>query len=528
MNFPWHEILTWARRRKVFSAGLVVATLAVGILIGTVISHNARAAREQGGVPGASPLAAPSPVQMSSTFGQIAKAVEPAVVNINTRSLPQRRPRRRPAPGQGGPFEDFFDRFFGPFDMEPRPERSLGSGVIVDKSGLIITNYHVITQGNNKAADTIQVRLYEESKLYDAKVIGFDAETDLAVIKIDAGKALPTARLGNSEGVNVGDWVLAFGSPFGLEATMTAGIISAKNRDNRVVAGGGQLQRFLQTDAAINPGNSGGPLVNLAGEVIGINTAIITQTRGFEGVGFALPSNIAISVYNQIIKYGRPVRGSIGISFRAADSENPALLRQLGVTYGVVISEVRPGSPAERAGLKVQDVVTGFNGQAVRTGDELVNKITATPIGETIRLRVVRQKKESEIGVAVEDRAKIFPEVAGVPGGALPEQGGEAAAFGLRLGEVTPEIASQLGMREPHGVAVVGVEPGSFADEIGLARGDIIVEFNQQPIDSQADFRRIQRSLRPGDDAMFRVERRGPEGRMTTLFLAGTLPAEGQ
>ncbi len=527
MKFPWQEILTWARQRKVFSAFLVVATLAVGILIGTIVSRNARAAREQGGVPGVSPLAVPNPVQLSSTFAQIAKTIEPTVVNINTESLPQRGSRRRPAPSPGGPFDDFFERFFGPFDMEPVPERSLGSGVIVDKSGLIITNYHVVTHGTNKPADKIRVRLYEEKKLYDAKVVGFDPETDLAVIKIEAGRTLPAARMGNSDAVNVGDWALAFGSPFGLDATMTAGIISAKNRDNRVV-GSGQFQRFLQTDAAINPGNSGGPLVNLAGEVIGINTAIITQMRGFEGVGLALPSNIAIQAYNQIIKYGRPVRGSIGIRFSAADSENPALLRQLGVSHGVVINDIRPGSPADRAGLKVQDVVIAVNGEPVRTGDELVNRITSTPIGETIRLRIVRQKKESEVSVVVEDRAKIFPEVAGGPGGAPPEQGGEAVAFGLRLGEVTPEMASDLGMRAPHGVLVTGVEPGSFADDIGLARGDIIVELNQQPVNSQADFRRIQRTLKPGDDAMFRVERRGPEGRLTTLFLAGTLPAENQ
>src|SRR5215470_7465628 len=285
------EIFDWARRRKILAFMLVVMVLSVGILIGTVVTGRVSAMKSMSfaGTNGTK-LAVPDPIPAASSFSGIVARVELAVVDIATTQVREKRQkskRRNPQQfDQDDPMQDFFDRFFdGRQDAPPQAERSLGSGVIVDKRGYVLTNNHVVEQ-----ATKIQVSLDGDPNKYTAKVIGVDEDTDLAVIKIEASKELPTAKLGNSDGVNVGDWVLAIGSPFGLQATVTAGIISAKDRGG-IGGAGHQFQRFLQTDAAINPGNSGGPLVDLAGEVIGINTAIITGSRGYEGVGFALPSS---------------------------------------------------------------------------------------------------------------------------------------------------------------------------------------------------------------------------------------------
>jgi len=298
MDEPVRKMVGWARREKVIAGLFVALTLVIGILIGTVVSGRTSAMKSVAFAgKGAAPLPMPDAVPSSNTFASIVNRVEPAVVNISTTQVLEKRQstrkRRMPqAPNDqqpdnpNDPMQDFFDRFFdGRQDAPPASERSLGSGVIVDRKGYILTNNHVVDQ-----ATKIQVQLNGETTKYTAKVVGVDEETDLAVIKIDSGKELPVAKLGNSDGVQVGDWVLAIGSPFGLNATVTAGIVSAKDRGNV----GKQFQKFLQTDAAINPGNSGGPLVDLAGEVIGINTAIITGSRGYEGVGFALPSSVAI------------------------------------------------------------------------------------------------------------------------------------------------------------------------------------------------------------------------------------------
>src|SRR6267143_3521642 len=389
------ELFNWARRRKILAAVFVAFTLAVGILIGSVVSGRVSAMKSLGfSGTTATALTVPEPVPSSSSFAGIVNRVEPAVVNIATTQVMERKPsskKRRSQPyDQEDPMQDFFDRFFdGRPDGPPQAERSLGSGVIVDKRGYILTNNHVVEQ-----ATKIQVQLNGDTTRYTAKLVGVDQETDLAVIKIDANKELPTAKLGNSDGVQVGDWVLAIGSPFGLQATVTAGIISAKDRGG--IGLGKQFQRFIQTDVAINPGNSGGPLVDLAGEVIGINTAIITGSRGYDGVGFALPSTTAINVYNQIITQGRVTRGSIGVSFQEDLGTNPITLKELGAPYGVVIMNVEPGGPAEKAGLKSGDVITTVNGTPIKTGNDLVNPIAAAPLGSKVKLNYVRDRAQKE------------------------------------------------------------------------------------------------------------------------------------
>lgn len=302
---------------------------------------------------------------------------------------------RLPRGFEQGPFGEFWNRFFDFPDAGPMAEHSLGSGVMVDKKGYILTNDHVVN-----GATKIQVQLNGESRKYTAKVVGTDDQTDLAVLEIN----LPVAKLGNSNGVRVGDWVLAIGSPFGLRATVTAGIISAKDRGGI----GRQFQHFLQTDAAINPGNSGGPLVDMAGQVIGINTAIVTQSSGYEVVGFALPSDTAIKIYDDLIAHGRVTRGSIGVTFQEEQSTNPMVLKDLGAPYGIVIESVEPGSPASRAGLRGGDVITAVNGNPVKSGNELVDAISSAPLRSKMELTYIRDRQERKASVTIEARGQVF------------------------------------------------------------------------------------------------------------------------
>src|ERR1035437_6500336 len=362
MGIEFQELWSWARRRKVLASLLVAVTLCIGIILGTLISGRALATHAQT-IGGSSLLAIPDPVSLSGAFASISKNLGPAVVNISTTQVIEKPKGGGKTPrGQNDQFQDFFDRFFDTPDAAPDAERSLGSGVIVDKKGFILTNDHVIDQ-----ATKIQVALDGDANHYSARVIGTDKDTDLAVIKIESDHDLPVARLGNSDGVQVGDWVLAIGSPFGLSSTVTAGIVSAKDRSNV----GKQFQRFVQTDAAINPGNSGGPLVNMAGEVIGINTAIATETGSYAGVGFALPSKMAVGVYNQLIKNGKVTRGSIGVTFQADQSQQGSvLLRSFGADHGVGITGVQNDGPAAKAGIKLGDVIVSINGAPIKDGDD--------------------------------------------------------------------------------------------------------------------------------------------------------------
>jgi len=507
-------------RRKYLAATLIAITLIVGIMIGTVISGRVSAMKTFSFAgSSAAPLALPDPIPSSNTFAAIVNRVEPAVVNIATTQVIDRKSKKhRASPSDpDDPSEDFFFHFFdGRPDGQPQAERSLGSGVIVDKRGYILTNNHVVDQ-----ATKIQVQLNNDTTKYTAKVVGTDEATDLAVIKIDAGKELPFAKLGNSDGVQVGDWVLAIGSPFGLNATVTAGIISAKDRGI-----GRQFQRFLQTDAAINPGNSGGPLVDMAGQVIGINTAILTGGRGYEGVGFAMPSSMAVSVYDQIAKSGRVTRGSIGVSFQEDRGTNTITLKALGAPYGVVIEGVAPGSPAEKAGLKGGDVITTINGTAVKTGNDLVNPIASAPIGSKIKITYYRDKQQKETAATVEDRSRVFPNAEGrvsnSPDEAAPTE------FGLRVESLSPERAQRVGMEGRKGVLVSAVEPASFADDIGFAQGDLIAEVNGQSVASVDEYGKTVSKLKAGENVVFKVLRHADADQVMTVFLSGVVPADNQ
>src|ERR1700719_3432583 len=402
------EIYNWARRRKIMAAFFVALTLLVGIMIGSVVSGRVSAVKNTtfAGT-NATPLALPDPIPSSNSFSGVVNRVEPAVVNIATTQVlehraPSARRKRSQPDDQDDPMQDFFDKFFdGQKEGPAQAERSLGSGVIVDKRGYILTNNHVVDQ-----ATKVQVQLNGETARYTAKVVGVDEDTDLAVLKIDAGRDLPTARLGNS----------------------------------------------------------GGPLVSLGGDVIGINTAIITGSRGYEGVGFALPSTTAINVYNQIIAQGRVTRGSIGVSFQEELGTNAITLKALGAANGVVIMGVEPGSPAEKAGLKGGDVITAVNGKSVKTGNDLVNPIAQAPIGTKVKIGYVRDRQSKETSAVVEDRTRVFPNSNAKLVDSQIENG--AVEYGLRVENLTPERASRVGMEGQKGVLVVDVDPASFGDDL--------------------------------------------------------------
>ena len=525
------SMLEIVRKQKLLSFTLLLFTLSLGILIGTLLRTGVSAQQGQG-APDATPLSVPSPVQLSTEFSQLAKKLEPSVVNITTVYVPQqqtsrnRRPQAVP-PGQEDQF-DLFRRFFegGQLEMPtPQPSSGTGSGVVVDPNGYILTNNHVVER-----ADRIRVKLTGDSTVYDAKLIGTDTETDLAVVKIDVPSKLAAAKIGNSDAVQVGDWAVAIGSPFGLDATVTAGIISAKERRNV----GRQFQHFLQTDAAINPGNSGGPLLNIRGEVIGINTAIATSTNGYQGVGFALPMNTAVKVYNQIIKSGRVTRGSIGVSL--GPEAPPELLKVYGATQGAFVSAVTPGSPAEKAGLKEADILVSMNGKPLATGDDLVNAVSEAPLNSQATLGVLRDGKKLEVRVTIADRTEVYandPRIAG----RRSEGPGQAESTGMRFGFSVQGLSAadraEAGLEGKTGVAITAVDPASFADDIGLQPGDILTEINRQPVTSTDDVRRIQSTLKPGDSAAFRVLRptgqaargaRQPQQQWAAVYLAGTLP----
>ncbi len=520
---------------------MLLVTLSVGILIGTLLTTGVNAAREQV-APDATPLAVPSPVQVQNEFAKLAKRVEDSVVHINTvdegkaQAAARNAPRGQRAP-QGEEEEDgmdLFNRFFGNggrgfggMNGMPQPRRmGTGSGFIVDKNGYVITNYHVVD-----GADKITVKLHNDPTEYKAKVIGYDKETDLAVIKVSVGRPLTPLKVGNSDASNVGDWAIAIGSPFGLEATVTAGIISAKGRNS----GGTPFQRFIQTDAAINPGNSGGPLLNSLGEVIGVNTMIATRTGGYEGIGFALPMNTAVKVYNDLISSGKVTRGSIGIQFDA--SIKPETLKAFKLDHGILVEKVIAGGPAEKAGVKEEDIILSINGTPMKKGEDLIAKVSELPLGTKAKLEIDRQGKRVTLDVGIGDRSTVLAESlepeAPRPGQdeVLPSAP-SSARFGIGIVNLADGEAESMGLKDAaKGVRVTRVEPDSFAAEIGLVERDVIVSINRQAVTTVDDVKRLQSALKPGDAVALRVMRAVPGSRSARgavqwqgVWISGTLP----
>jgi len=438
-------------------------------------------------VPAALPVA-------SGSFAKVAEAVGPAVVNVNTF-----------ARGGGGrtPIEEFFGdeflrRFFGG-EPERQQQRSLGSGVIVDPSGIALTNAHVVER-----ATDIEV-VTAEGKKHKAKIVGLDKRTDLAVLKLQGGGPYPSASLGDSDKVRVGDWVLAIGSPFGLQQTVTAGIISAKGRS----IGQGPFDDFLQTDAAINPGNSGGPLVNMSGEVVGINSAILSRSGGNVGIGFSIPSNMAKRIYTELAAKGKITRGWLGVSIQEL---TPELAKGFGLKEprGVLIADVVKDSPADRAGLTSGDVLIEFDNKKVDSPQDLQKVVAATAPGKGVPVKVWREKGEKtleiKLGETPEETAMAEP------------TGKGKSLLGLDARPITPDIQRQLNLRTPDGVIVARVEEESAAAEAGLQRGDVVREVNRQRIRSMQDFERVTQGIKPGDRVTMLLQR-GPQ----PLYVAFTV-----
>jgi len=541
-------LLERIRSRRLATTFLLLATLSVGILAGSVLTRNV-SGKEQAGVNSsdARPLIVPSPVALSNGFSQIVKQVGPAVVNINTEELPKPAANKRRRGGQRlpqpnnpdgddsqqtpGDMQDFFNRFFGGQGGDDGDgaaggeRRALGSGFIVDARGYIITNNHVVDK-----ADKIYVRLSSDPDNPGdpgraATVIGVDKDTDIAVIKIDTKEPLPIIKLGNSDGAQVGDWVLAIGSPFSLSKTVTAGIISAKNRSIEEAGANGvsqtQFQRFIQTDAAINPGNSGGPLVDMAGQVVGMNTAIYTQSMGSQGVGFAMPANVIANIYNMLIgPEHKVVRGSIGITFQTAQSS--AVGRVYGFTNGVIVGTVTPNGGAAKAGLQVGDVLVSIDGRNIKDGDDLVNDISARHVGSTVKIGYLRDGKQSTANVLIGDRAKTYADMTGQQDETAPPQEADAGEgkLGITVSGIPPAIAAKTGIKG--GVIITSVRPGSFADEIGLGKTAIITAINRKPVTDEASYRAIVSTLKSKDDVVFVIQ--SPSQKNTNSYVGGTLP----
>jgi serine protease Do len=427
-------------------------------------------------------------------FTKLAKSLSPAVANISTTS--RERPARQFGPGPFGNPHEFwepFEKFFGPMPRQPFTQRSLGSGFIINRDGIILTNNHVVEN-----ADEIIVRLSDE-KEYEAKVVGRDPKTDIAVIKIEDAPDIRPVTLGNSDALEVGEWVMAIGNPFGLAHTVTAGIVSAKGR----FIGQGSYDQFIQTDVAINPGNSGGPLINLEGEVVGINTAIFSRSGGNIGIGFAIPINLAKELLPELEEKGRVTRGWLGVLIQKVTDD---IAESLGLeeARGALVADVLPDGPAQEAGIRVGDVIVEFDGHAVGESSELPFLVARTPVGKTVSVKVIRDGDGESISVAI---------------GELTDEEVIATAseddLGLTVQPLTPEIAESLGLDpDTRGVVVSGIQPGSSAEDAGLRRGDVVLEVDRKPVTNLSTYQQALRKSAKGKSILLLV-RRGD----TTIFI---------
>lgn len=409
----------------------------------------------------------------SVSFADLVERLKPTVVNISTTKTVRSGGMRSPF-GGGSPFDryfggdDFFERFFGDTPRREFKQRSLGSGFIISSDGYIFTNNHVVER-----ADKILVKL-SDGREYHAEVIGRDAKTDLALIKIKPGNSLPVVEIGDSEKLRVGEWVIAIGNPFGLEQTVTAGIVSAKGR----VIGAGPYDNFIQTDASINPGNSGGPLFSMDGKVIGVNTAIVAQGQG---IGFAIPISMAKNILPDLKSKGKVTRGWMGISVQDV-TEDIAKNLKLGQRSGALISEVFKGDPADQAGLRTGDVILEINGKNIKDTHQLLILIASFQVGDKVNVKVSRDGQEKTFQVTVAER-KDRPEVA-------MESSKEKASFGMNVVDITPQTARQFGIPVSKGVVVTDVEQGSPADEVGIQPRDIIQQVNKVNVGSLKEYQR--------------------------------------
>lgn len=448
--------------------------------------------------------------QLSNAFAAVAQQVNPSVVTVFTET-DIKAPAYSGDPFHGSPFEQFFgDEFFQRFFQNPQPQgdlkqMGLGSGVIIDKDGIILTNNHVVD-----GADNIKVRLMD-GREFEAQVKGRDPQTDLAVITIKT-KDLQPIKIGDSDKMRVGDWVLAIGSPLNpqLEHTVTSGIISAKGRS---AVGLSQYEDYIQTDAAINPGNSGGPLVNLRGELIGINSAIATRNGGFMGIGFAIPVNLAEKVATDILEKGKVERGWLGVYIQQITPEIAKALN-LKTTKGVIVSKVQENSPAQKAGLKEGDVILQLNGQGIDNPVELSTRIAGSSPGETTTLKVLRNDKEKDIEVKL---GELNPEMQELAQGETSHPN-----IGLTASSITPELIQKYHLpSNQKGVIISGVDPNGIAAQAGIQEGDVVVKLNRNEVNSVKDFNKELDRAKPGDNILFYLKRGN-----NNLFIAFTLPAK--
>jgi len=466
----------------------------VGASIGSAIENYPAAGRT---VPVA---ASADAVRSLPNFTELAKRLGPSVVNVSTTQV-RRMAQGAPAPfGQGDPRNDLLERFFGgriPRGAQPGPQPrqgGVGSGFIIDSNGTILTNYHVV--GN---AQKINVTL-SDGKSYEAKVIGTDQKTDIAVIKIDAGRNLPAVALGDSDRLEVGEWVIAIGNPFGLDHTVTSGIVSAKGRQ----IGAGPYDNFIQTDASINPGNSGGPLLNLRGEVVGINTAIFSQSGGNIGIGFAIPTNSVKDLLPQLRDKGRVVRGYLGTTVQKI---TPEIADSLGLKQsgGALVADVVKGGPAEKAGVKAGDVIVEFDKKEIKDSSDLPAAVARVAPGTSVQLKVARDGKQISLPITVGE----------LKDNEVVASSGQESDLGLTVQPLTPDMAQSLGLERAEGLIVASVKPGSAADEAGLRSGDVITQVNRRPVKNLADYKREISRTEKSKSVLFLV-RRGE----SSVFLA--------